>query len=164
MQVMAAGRRGTHDRPQIFGAGRDQSRRQDAFFDQPVAPIDIGDGFLEQFGPLHETGADRHPFAVFDKQRHMRQRPFALIGASLVVDPVVDAGIAQILVGAGKALAELFGTEIVECLDEMLPHRAGIACSVDHLVDDAVDRLVVLQQAVDLRLAAYPFVIPLCHR
>ena len=71
MQVVAAGRRGTHDRPQIFGAGRDQSRRQDAFFDQPVAPIDIGDGFLEQLGALHEPGADRRPFGVFDKQRHM---------------------------------------------------------------------------------------------
>jgi hypothetical protein len=46
----------------------------------------------------------------------------------------------------------------------MLPHRTGIARGVDHLVDNAVDRLVVLQQAMDLRLAAYPFVIPLCHR
>ena len=91
----------------------------------------------------------------------MRQRPFALIGAGLVVDAVIDAGVAQILVGAGEALAELFGPQFVQRLDEVLPDRAGIARCIDHLVDDAVDRLVVLQQTVDLRLAAYPLVIPL---
>ena len=94
----------------------------------------------------------------------MRQRPLALIGAGLVVDAVIDAGVAQILIGTGKALGELFRTKVLQRLDEGAPDRARIARGVDHLVDDAVDRLVVLQQTVAQRLAAYLLLIPLRHR
>ena len=86
--------------------------------DQPVVAIDVGDDGLEQFGALDEAGGDRLPFAFVDQQRHMRQRPGALGGAGLVVDAVVDAGVAQILVGAGEAPVELFGPELVERRDE----------------------------------------------
>jgi hypothetical protein len=124
---MAAGRSGADDGAQIFRAGRDQPRRQDAFLDQAVRPVDIGNRFLEQLGPLDQAGTDRGPFLLLYQERHMRQRPFALIGAGLIVETVIDAGVAQILVGAGEALGELFRPQIFQRLDELLPDRTGIA-------------------------------------
>ena len=47
----------------------------------------------------------------------MGERPGALGGARLVIDAVVDAGIAQILVGAREAPGQLLGAERVERCD-----------------------------------------------
>ena len=143
MQEMPARRLHADHRPQKFRAGGDQARRQQPVGDQAVFPIDVGDDRLEQLGALDQAGGDRLPFALVDQQRHMRQRPGALGGAGLVVDAVVDAGIAQILVGAGEAARQLLGAQRIERVDERLPDRAQCAAGVDHLVGDAVERAVV---------------------
>ena len=92
----------------------------------------------------------------------MRQRPFALIGAGAVIDAVVDAGIAQILVGAGEALLQFVRAEPFERSDELLPRRPRLARRIDHLVDDAVDRPVAVEQQGLWRLAPCFGLIPPC--
>ena len=69
-----------------------------------------------------------------------------LLGA---VDPVENAGVAQVAVGAGEAVGEFRFVEPSERREQPLPDRADIALPVEHLVGDtgkgavAEDRIVV---------------------
>ncbi len=161
MQEMPAGRLHADQRSQELRAGGDQARRQQAVGDQAVFAVDVGDDRLEQFGALHQPGGDRLPFALIDQQRYMSKRPGALGGTNLVVDAVIDAGIAQILIGAGKAARQLLRPQCVERIDQRFPDGAHGAFGVDHLVGDAAERAVASgQRDLALRLARPP----LCPR
>ena len=159
VQEMSAGRLDADHRAQEFRARRDQLGRQQALPDQRVVAVDVGADRLEQVGALHQPGADACPFRLVDEQRDMRQRPFALLGAGAVVDAVVDAGVAQILVGAGEALLQLVGAELLERGDELRPDRPRIARRVDHFVENAVERPIGLQQQAAGRPCASALVL-----
>ncbi len=137
MQEAAPRRRDTDHRPQIFRAGGDELGRDQPIGDQPVVAIDVGQHALEKLGALHEAGGDSLPFGLRDDERHMGQWPGALVGAAGAVDAVVDAGIVQIMIGAGEARIDLGPVEPVETVDQRLPWRADGAGSVHHFVDGA---------------------------
>ena len=137
VQEAAPGRRDPGHRPQIFRAGGDELRRDQPFGDQPVVAVDVGEHTLQKLGALREAGGDPLPFGFLDQQGHMGQRPGALVGAAGAVDAVIDAGVVQIVVGAGEARADLGPVEPVETVDQRPPRRADDAGIVHHLVDGA---------------------------
>jgi len=149
VQVVAAARRHPDHRPQPFAAAGDQAGRQVAVGDQAVRAVEVGDQRLEQVGALDQAAGDAGGFLLLDQDRNVGQRPGALAGARGAVLAEEHAGVAQVLVAAGEASAELVGVEPRQVLDERSPDRADAACGVKKLVGDAGRRAVVRQQARD---------------
>ena len=164
-----ARRRGDPDhRPQVFGAGGDELRGHQTFPDQAVLAINVGEHALQEVGALHQTGGDPMPFGLLNQQRHVRQRPFTLIGAVVAVDAIIDAGVVQIVIRAREPRVHLRPAEPIEVIDQRPPRRPDAAGIVHHLVDRAGGRAIARSKAAGpegfahrrMRLGFHPVTAP----
>ncbi len=66
----------------------------------------------------------------------MGERPLTF-GLGAAVDPIVDAGVAQILIGPREALAQFAGAEAIEGADEFRPAgtKVPVASSISSTPD-----------------------------
>ncbi len=148
-QMRAAWRRHVGERPHEIGAAGDEGGRQSRRPDQLGRPVDIGEDRLDEVRPLDQRGLQPLPFAGFDDQRNMGQRPGPIDAVLVLVDPIEDAGFAQVAVAGGEPARQFLAPEPGEAgekLDPMPAHRAVI---VHHLVIDARQRTVFRQQLCD---------------
>ena len=139
--------RSADHRPQKLGTGSDKLRRQQSRTDEPIGAVNVGDDALKEIGALDQTRCDRAPLAFLDHQRHMRQRPLARVRPTLVVGAVVDAGIAQIVIGAGELDVDFAAGHSAQPRNQRLPCRPDPAIRPDHLVDRAWPRTIIREQA-----------------
>lgn len=146
VEEVAARRLEADHRPQEFWIAADQLGRQHAARHQVIVAVDVGDDLFEDLGALHEAARDQHPVGLVDDQRHVRQRPGALLAGGPVIFAVEHAGVAQILVGALETVAETLRAELVEAGEQLAPAGAHIARRVDHLIGNAVEQPVVGDQ------------------
>ena len=162
VQIVAAARRDADQRPQPLAAAGDQPRRQVAVGDQPVLAVEVGEQRLEQLGALHEAAGDARGLLLLEQHRDVGERPGALARAGGAVLAEEDAGVAQILVAAGEAAAELVRRLPRQVLDERPPDRSDPARSIVELVRDPGRRPVVREQARD-RVVAEGTGVVLCQ-
>ena len=162
MQEMPARRVDADHGPQELVIAGDQFGRQQPALHQLVAAIDIGDDGFEQLGALGQAARDGQPLAFVEDHRHMRQRPGPLLALGAVIFAVIDAGIAQVLVGALEAAGQFLAAQLVERRDQRQPARADLPGGIDHLVGNTRQQLVVGDKAGCPALSRLPL-IPLIH-
>ena len=81
--------------------------------------IDVLQQGLHQVGPLFDAGGDLRPLGLAEDQRQRVDRPAALV--FLAVDPVGDAGVADVPGGEVEAALELALVVLGEVAQEAQP-------------------------------------------
>ncbi len=141
-QMRAARRFDADQWPQEFRIAGNQCCRQPAVTRERAGPIAIFQHRFEQFGALNKAGLQLPPFAGFDEQRDMAQRPRPFDAGRILVDAIKHAGITQVAVGGGEAAIDLIAAERGKHAEERLPMRAHPAVAIHHLVENAGERPV----------------------
>jgi hypothetical protein len=148
-EVGAAARLDADHGPEEVGRAGEGRGRQEPVADEIAGTEQVAQHHVEQFGALGEPGRQARPFLRRDDEGDMGQRPGALAVLRVVVDAVEHAGVAQVALGAGKALVELARADIGEAGEDRLPVLARLAALVEDLVIDAGDGFVARQHRQD---------------
>ena len=145
LQIAAAGRCDpTQRRDEVRAAGH-RGGRQVAVGDQRGVAIEVAQQGFHQVGALLDAGGDLRPFLFAEDQRQRVERPAALV--LLAIDPVGDAGVADVPGGQVEAALELALGILGEIAQEAQPVAARPAGGVEQLVGDALDRGIAAQPA-----------------
>ena len=127
-------------RVQKLGTAGDGGGGQIAGGDQPSLAINIGQNQFQEARALLDALRDLAPFAGFDEQRHMRERPGTLAG--IPIGAIGDARVANMPVRPGEAAAHIVGGKLHELVEKPQPMRARAPVGTDEFVRDAGQRYV----------------------
>lgn len=104
-------------RAQVAGVALHQGGRQQAFCQQLLRPVDVGQDAVEEAHALQRAGLDRGPALGRDDQREEVERPGPLRPAGVGIHVVGDAVVADLALqadGAPGQVAEALGAELLE--------------------------------------------------
>ena len=127
-------------RVQKLGTAGDGGGGQIAGGDQPSLAVNIGQNQFQEPRALLDALRDLAPFAGFDEQRHMRERPGTLAG--IPIGAIGDARVANMPVRPGEAAAHIVGGKLHELVEKPQPMRARAPVGTDEFVWDAGQRHV----------------------
>ena len=141
-QIGSARRGDAGERAQEFRISSNECGGNPALPHKLRRAIGVREHGFEQSGPLHETRLEPGPFDGIGEKRHVAQRPGALGAGWILIDPVEDAGIAQMTVSGGKSPVDLFNAEPGEERKERLPMGAHPAVHTYHFIKNTRERLI----------------------
>lgn len=122
-------------RPQELGMSCHHARGQKALRHEPAGAVDVGDDALHQTGALDDAGGQLRPVGGVDDEGQRTQRPGML--APVAVDPVGDAGVADMPFGGEEARGDLPVVESGEALEKARPAAPQGAFRIHQLVGEA---------------------------
>ena len=142
VQAQAGRRLRADHRPQPARVALQQRRRQQAFVQQPLRAVQVGQRELQQFGALLDAVLDGRPLGRLDEQRQQLQRPWPAGHAGLAVDVVRDTVELDALGDLADAAVQVLGDVQPARLrwqraGETLPGRAQFAAFATQFVPDA---------------------------
>ncbi len=137
VQPVARSRHDPHQRAKPLRVLRHKFGWQVPVAHQMAGAVEVGHDPLQKLGPLRQARADRVPFRIRDQDRHMAERPFALLRWSPGVEPEIDARVPQVLLAPGKAGGDVFWRKPRQLRDEWCPDRAHGAACVKKLIRHA---------------------------
>jgi hypothetical protein len=139
----------THQRTQPSRIVGNQRGGQVTVSNQVCVTIKVGDHPFQQIGALDQTGGKHIPLGLFDKNRHMAQRPVTLARRFVVEITEINPGIAQVLVSAQKTGRDFIVARFGQPRHQLLPQRADRAALVQHFIPGARRRPVCGQQGIE---------------
>ena len=137
MQIPAPLRAGAVTGAQKTRIGFDQRRRQDAFGDRRLRPVDVGQQRVEKLRALDRARLDDAPFLRRDQQRQHVERPETFGALRIVIDRIGDVVLAKEPARLLEAFGHLARIERRQAGEQRLPVLAQPPLAGRGLVIDA---------------------------
>ncbi len=105
--------------------GEENFSGKEAFVQEALRAVEIGEDEVEEAGALGEAGLERGPIVGIEDEGDGVEIPGAVHAGGVAVDVVGDAVVVDELAGGVPAASEFAGAEVVEEIDEHLPVAAN---------------------------------------